>query len=234
MLECIRDAYTHQLAKATAQIVLTEDKWPTVYNNLHTSIPSTIAGNTESIFTGDILEDDDTFGKFTQPDLLLVTNGTLPVEDFPTTSRAKPRSLHMNSLANRDRQFQAFITHCAANGLKYEFFDVHFSHKDESSLESNERVKRNGYQKAFWDFAEKLQDPTHRYYHTLQLMKRLNHTSGGEPKVTPFGVNIFGVLSKDCQTIRNPISRNPPLPKLPQCSTTMDRLVDQNNTKKRQ
>ena len=116
----LRDAYTHQRAKATAQVVLTEDKRPTVYNNLHTSIPSTIMGNTEQTFTGDIIEDDDTFGKFTKPDLLLVTNGTLPSEEFPVTCRSEPRPLHMNSLANRDRQFQAFITHCAANGLKYE------------------------------------------------------------------------------------------------------------------
>ena len=152
-------------------------------------------------YTGDIVEDDDTFGKFTQPDLLLVTNGTLPSEEFPITSRLKPRPLHMNSYPNRDQQFQKFVAHCAENGLKYEFFDVHFSHKDESSLETNERIKRNGYQKAFWDFAEKAQDLTHRHHRTFQLMKRLNHTRGGEPKVTPFGVNIYGVLSKDAHKV---------------------------------
>ena len=57
------DAYTHQCAKATAQVVLTEDKRPTVYNNLHnlhTPILSTITGSAETIFTGDIMEDDDT------------------------------------------------------------------------------------------------------------------------------------------------------------------------------
>ena len=32
-------------------------------------------------------------------------------------------------------------------------------------------------------------------------MKRLNHTRGGEPKVTPFGVNIYGVLSKDAHKV---------------------------------
>ena len=201
LLECIRDAYTHQRTKATAQVVHTEDKRPTVYNNLHTSIPSTITGNTGMTYTGDIVDDDDTFGKFTQPDLLLVTNGILPSEEFPITSRSKPRPLHMNSLPNRDRQFQKFIAHCAENELKYEFFDVHFSHKDESSLETNERIKRNGYQKAFWDFAEKAQNPTHRHHLTLQLMKRLNHTREGEPKVTPFGVNIYGVLSKDAHKV---------------------------------
>ena len=38
--------------------------------------------------------------------------------------KANPRKLNMNSLANRDRQFQAFIEHCATKGLKYEFFVV--------------------------------------------------------------------------------------------------------------
>jgi len=239
LLECIRDAYTHHRSKATAQVVLTEDKRPTAYNNLHTSIPSTIMGNTEAIFTGDIIEDDDTFGKFTQPDLLLITNGILPREDFPITSKSKPRPLHMNSLANRDRQFQAFIAHCATNGLKYEFFDVHFSHKDESSLETNERIKRNGYQKAFWNFAEKAQDPTHRHHHTFQMMKRLNHTRGGGTKSDTFWSQHLwgpkqGRAQSTSQTGRNPISGNPSLPKLPECPTKMDRLVDQNNTEKRQ
>ena len=32
-------------------------------------------------------------------------------------------------------------------------------------------------------------------------MKRLNHTRGGEPKVTPFGVNTFGELSKDAHKV---------------------------------
>ena len=41
----------------------------------------------------------------------------------------------------------------------------------------------------------------HRYHHTLSLMKRLNHMRGGEPKVAPFGVNIFGVLSKDAHKV---------------------------------
>jgi len=60
-------------------------------------------------YTGDIVDDDDTFGKFTQPDLLLVTNGILPSEEFPITSRSKPRPLHMNSFPNRDRQFQSSL-----------------------------------------------------------------------------------------------------------------------------
>ena len=122
----------------------------------------------------------------------------------------------MNSMANRDRQFQAFITQCAANGLKYEFFDVHFSHKDESSLETNERIKRNGYQKAYWDFVEKAQDPTHRHHQTLQQMRRLNHTRGGEPKVTPFGVNIFGVLNKDAHKVMVRLA-GIPFPETPHC-----------------
>ena len=39
---CIKDAFTQQRAKASAQVVLTEDKRKTVYQNLHTSLPSSI------------------------------------------------------------------------------------------------------------------------------------------------------------------------------------------------
>ena len=28
-------------------------------------------------------------------------------------------------------------------------------------------------------------------------MRRINHHTEGEPKITPFGVNIYGILSKD-------------------------------------
>ena len=117
--------------------------------------------------------------QFTQPDLLLISNGTLPAEEFPVTSKSNPRKLNMNSLANRERQFQAFIEHCDSDGIKYEFIDVHLSHKDDRSLETNEQVKRIGYQKAFQDFADKAQAPTHRHHRAYQLMKRIDHTQGG-------------------------------------------------------
>ena len=108
--------------------------------NLHTSIPSTITGSPEVAFKGDIIDDDDTFGNFTKL-IFLITNGTLPVEEFPFTSKSNPRKLDMNSMANRENQFQAFIEHCATDVLKYEFFDVYFSHIDDRSLETNVKVE---------------------------------------------------------------------------------------------
>ena len=78
-----------------AQVVPTEDKRPTGYNNLHISILAKISGSTEAAFVGDILKNDETFGKFTQPDILLVTNGTLPSEDFTVLSKTNPRKLDM-------------------------------------------------------------------------------------------------------------------------------------------
>ena len=61
------------------------------------------------------------------------------------------------------------------------------------------KIKRNGYQNAYINFLNKAQEPTHRHNRTYQMMRRLNHTQGGEPKVTPFRVNIYGTLSKDAQ-----------------------------------
>jgi hypothetical protein len=116
-------------------------------------------------------EDDDTLGKFTQPDLLLITNGTLPSEQFPITSKKNPRKLNANSIPNRARQFGEFIKHCAENGLKYEYFDVHFSHKDDKALEINERTKRKGYEQAFINFADKAGDPNHLLHGTYRQMK---------------------------------------------------------------
>ena len=49
VLECIKDAYIHVRAQAASQVVLTEDKRKTVYQNLRTSIPSTIRENTVRI-----------------------------------------------------------------------------------------------------------------------------------------------------------------------------------------
>jgi hypothetical protein len=135
----------------------------------------------------EITEDDDTLGKFTQPDILLITNGTLPSEEFPITTKKNPRKLNANSISNRARQFRSFIDHCAKNRLKYEYFDVHFSHKDDKALENNERIKRTGYERAFDNFADKARDLTHPFHHTYQQMKRINHHRGGAPKVTPFG-----------------------------------------------
>ena len=37
-------------------------------------------------------------------------------------------------------------------------------------------------------------------------MRRPNHTEVGEPKVTPFGVNIYGILSKDAQRVKIKLS----------------------------
>ena len=142
-------------------------------------------------------EDDTALGKFTQPDLLLITNGTLPVETFPVTSKSNPKKLNANSIANRERHFKTFIQHCATNGLKYEYIDVHFSHKDDRALEVNELIKRKGYHQAFVNFANEAEDPTNPYHQTYQRMRRVNHHTGGEPKITPFGVNIYGILSKD-------------------------------------
>ena len=65
VLECIKDAYIHVRAQAAAQVVLTEDKRKTVYQNLHTSILSTIRGNTSRFQQWDIDEDDEALGKFT-------------------------------------------------------------------------------------------------------------------------------------------------------------------------
>ena len=82
------------------------------------------------------------------------------------------------------RQFQTFIHHCATEGLKYEYIDVHFSLKDERALETNELIKKNGYDQAFLDFAEEAEDNT-SVYHTYQRMRRINHHREGAPKVTP-------------------------------------------------
>ena len=185
----------------SAQVVLTEDKRKTVYQNLHTSIPSTVRRESTGNHTweGDITDDDEALGKFTQPDLLLITNGTLPEELFPVTTSQNPRKLNANSIANREKQFQAFIQHCATNGLKYEYIDVHFSHKDDKALENNEVIKRNGYRQAFQDFATNAEAPTHHHHQTYQRMLRINHHRGGAPTVTPFGVNIYGILSSDAQ-----------------------------------
>ena len=149
--------------------------------------------------TDDITEDDAALGKFTQPDILLITNGVLPEELFPVTSRNNPRKLNANSVKNRERQFKTFIQHCASNELKYEYIDVHFSHKDDKALETNELIKRKGYEQAFREFAEEAENPTNAYHHTYQRMRRINHARGGTPKVIPFGVNIYGILSKDAQ-----------------------------------
>ena len=198
VLECIKDAYIHLRAKASAQVVLTKDKRKNVYQNLHTSIPRTIKkisryGNWRHYRRWRNSWQIHTTG------LLLITNGVLPEEIFPITTRNVPRKLNANSLVNRERNFKSFIQHCATYGLKYEYIDVHFSHKDEHSLETNELIKRNGYTQAFFDFAEKAKDPTCSYNHTHQRMKRINHHMGGVPKVTPFGVIIYGILSKDAQ-----------------------------------
>ena len=85
-----------------------------MYQNLHTSIPSTVRKTSVEEGTWDITEDDTALGKFTQPDLLLITNGVLPEEIFPVTSRSNPRKLNANSVANRERQFKTFIQHCAS------------------------------------------------------------------------------------------------------------------------
>ena len=155
-----------------------------MYQNLHTAIPSTIRGTLLRETTEDITEDDAAPGKFTQPDLLIITNGVLPGEKFPVTSRSNPRKLNANSLANRERQFKTFIQHCASNGLKYEYIDVHFSHKDDRALEMNELIKRKVYEQAFRDFVEEAENPTNTYHHTYQHMKRVNHRDRrGAPKV---------------------------------------------------
>ena len=39
------------------------------------------------------------------------------------------------------------------------------------------------------------------YHQTYQRMKRINHHRGGAPKVTPFGVKIYGILSKDAHAM---------------------------------
>ena len=113
LLECIKDAYTHLRAKASAQVILTKDKRETVYQNLHTSIPSTIQGTPSTDLAPNTENNDEVMGKFTQPDLLLVTNGILPEDQFPVTSKSNPRKLNANSLLNRDRQFKTFVQHCA-------------------------------------------------------------------------------------------------------------------------
>ena len=213
---CIKDAFTHQRAKASAQVVLTEDKRKTVYQNLHTSLPSSITTSGADTLAIEITEDDDTLGKFTQPDLLLITNGTLPSEEFPITTKKNPRKLNANSISNRARQFGNFIDHCAKNGLKYEYFDVHFSHKDDKALENNERIKRTGYERAFDNFADKARDSTHPFHRTYQQMKRINHHRGGAPKVTPFGVNIYGILSKDAHQAMGRLSEIR-FPETPHC-----------------
>ena len=73
------------------------------------------------------ITDDDTLGKYTEPDLLLFANGTLQEAQFPITSRSNTRKLNANSLTNRDRQLKIFIHYCATNGCKYGYFDVQFS-----------------------------------------------------------------------------------------------------------
>ena len=74
------------------------------------------------------------------------------------TSRNNPRKLNANSVKNRERQFKTFIQHCASNELKYEYIDVHFSHKDDKALETNELIKRKGYEQAFREFAEEAEN----------------------------------------------------------------------------
>ena len=101
-----------------------------MYQKLLTSIPSTIKRNSSEDETWDITEDDAALGKFTQPEILLIMNGILPEEIFLVTSRNNPRQLNANSVANRERHFKSFIQHYAKNELKYEYIDVHFSHKD--------------------------------------------------------------------------------------------------------
>ena len=134
------------------------------------------------MISSDITDDDEALGKFTKPDLLLITNGTLPEEIFPVTTSQNPRKLNANSVANREKQFKSFIQHCATNGLRYEYIDVHFSHKDDKALENNEVIKRNGYRQAFQEFATNAEEPTHHYHQTYQRMKRINHHRGGAPK----------------------------------------------------
>lgn len=109
--------------------------------------------------------------------------------------------MNANSIANRERQFKTFIQHCASNKLKYEYIDVHFSHKDERALEINELIKRNGYEKAFGDFAEAAENPSNPYHQTYQRMKRINPLKQGVPRMTPFGTNIYGILSKDAHKL---------------------------------
>lgn len=70
------------------------------------------------------------------------------------------------------------------------------------ALEINERIKRKGYEQAFINFADKARDPTHFLHGTYQQMIRINHHRGGAPKVTPFGVNIYGILSQDAHQDR--------------------------------
>ena len=53
-----------------------------MYQNLHTAIPSTVGGTSLAEGTDDITEDDAALGKFTQPDILLITNGVLPENYF--------------------------------------------------------------------------------------------------------------------------------------------------------
>ena len=63
VLECIKDAYAHQIANSTAQAVLTEDKRHNVYQNLHTAIPRTIRRTQRSFLEWDIMENDEPLEK---------------------------------------------------------------------------------------------------------------------------------------------------------------------------
>jgi hypothetical protein len=91
-----------------------------------------------------------------------------------------------------------------------------FLTKDDKALENNERIKRTGYERAFDNFADKARDSTHPFHRTYQQMKRINHHRGGAPKVTPFGVNIYGILSKDAHQAMGRLSEIR-FPEAPHC-----------------
>ena len=91
--------------------------------------------------------------------------------------------------------------------MKYEYFDVHFSHQYDKTLENNEMVKRKGYENAFLEFADEAKVCNHPLHMTYQAMKRINHDKGGRPTVTPFGVNIYGILSADANRVQIRLSK---------------------------
>ena len=91
-----------------------------------------------------------------------------------------------------------------------------FSHKDESSLETNEQIKRNCYQKAFWDFAKPNTSPSS---HPPTDDETQPYQRGGTEGNAVWSQHIWSLEQRRAQSIsqtsRNPIPRNPSLPKLP-------------------
>ena len=69
------------------------------------------------------------------------------------------------------------------------------------ALEVNELIKCKVYHQAFVNFANEAEDPTNSYHQTYQNMRRINLHTWGEPKITPSGVNIYGILSKDAHNM---------------------------------